>query len=137
MKTRIRLATLALAALGTQLLADIPDGHGGRTSPQASPRRVEAPPHACCPPRQVFSATAARPAVPAERKTVGEVVWGSRHMTVVSETVPCFKMTRPEVQTYSSPAELKAIGHVRRTAQAKRNNVHCCGAAFCPMRNAS
>jgi hypothetical protein len=130
MTVRTAVASLAFVAVTTPLLADIPDGRGGRTSPQASPRAAEVstPAHACCP-RRIVSAPAS-PASPAERKAAGEVAWLSRNGTRTSERIPCFKMTgQPPV--FASPAERKAVGHVTRATRPAAGR--CCDAIACPM----
>lgn len=136
MSIRNIFAACAIAALGAPLLADIPDGHGGRTSLQASPRpAVAIMAHACCP-RTIVS-TPPRPISAAERKVIGEVAWDSRYGAKTAETLACSRATSP-ARVYSSPAELKAVGHLNRTpAAASTDGTRCCDSGSCPMRHAS
>ena len=107
------LAALLVAGMGTSAFADMPDGRGGRTAPQAS--RVEAR-HAeshrmCC--RDAAALAAAKDVVgsPAELKARGHLAWVSRG----DEPIPmlaCCKRHASVQQEYASPAERKALGHL-------------------------
>jgi len=136
MSTGKIVAVLVIAAVGSPVLADIPDGHGGRTSPQATPRAaVERLAHGCCP-RHVVAAPAP-PASPAEVKAIGEIAYTSRYGVRTTETIACYKMAGPPAQTYASSAERKALGHTTRASVASKRDSQCCGSAVCPMRRAS
>jgi hypothetical protein len=137
MSTRNIVAALVVAVSAGPLLADIPDGHGGRTSPQATPQaRVMRTSHACCP-RHVVKPPAP-PASPAEIKALGELAWNARHGTSANELIECYKMTSGPAPRYASSAEQKAIGHARRAAApAKADSAQCCDSLACPMRSAS
>jgi hypothetical protein len=137
MKTRSIAAVIAVTVAAGPLFADMPDGHGGRTSPQASPRAVAPPAHACCP-QTTRVATNAQPLAPAERKAIGEVAWTSGHLTTLTGKVACYKMNARATTPYSSPAELKAVGHLDRSpAPTRTASAPCCDSASCPMRKAS
>jgi hypothetical protein len=87
--TKSFLTTLAMAALVSPVLADIPDGHGGRTSPQAPhTTAAPAPRHACCP-TTGSSTPSQRVTSPAELKTLGHLAWVSRGDEPAATKVCC------------------------------------------------
>jgi hypothetical protein len=137
MSIRNFAAAVALTVFAAPLMADIPDGQGSRTSPQASARNIVATSaHACCP-RAIVSA-APLPASPAERKAIGEVAWDSRYGTKTTETVACYKMATSRTAAYSSASELKTVGHLNRTAVAASSDAtQCCDSVVCPMHRVS
>ena len=134
MSTRRLVALLALGALAGPLVADVPDGRGGRTSPQAAPKPVVAAsaPHACCP--RASTALAARPSSPAEVKALGEIAWQTRYGVMTIDAIPCYKMATVLAHATASAAELKAIGHARKPARIEHASTECCASAKCPMR---
>jgi hypothetical protein len=137
--TKRILTTLAMAALVGPALADIPDGHGGRTSPQAANHApaTAARRHDCCArtkvstPRLVVSS-------PAELKALGHLAWVSRGDEPVSSPA-CYKSTPVREVKYNSPAELKTLGHLASSAApaAHTETKLCCGSASCPMHRPS
>ena len=111
MRIKRVLAVLSIGAFVTPAFADMPDGHGGRTSPQAQMQAAQ-PQSArvCC---QIRTDRAARQTVgsPAELKASGHLAWVARS-DEPSILHACCKETRSNQVIYSSPAELKALGHV-------------------------
>jgi hypothetical protein len=118
MPIRFAVTALVFAASTATALADIPDGRGGRTSLQASPAPHRAESAACC--RRVSTLKAIPPLSPAERKQIGEVAWLSRH-GVVTYSSECARHRVTATRIFSSPAELKALGHLasKQTAEAE------------------
>jgi hypothetical protein len=137
MSIRTAAVSLGILALGIPLLADIPDGKGGRTSLQASPRRpVLAPAHACCP--VGAPGTTVRPLSVAEVKAAGEVAWMSRHRAPDGEAVACYKRVITRAPAFVSSAELKVVGHLRPRVQVTPTaRSECCPLSSCPMRRAA
>jgi len=125
-----------MVAFAATAFADVPDGRGGRTSPQglnAKPAAVTAGARACC---NKTKGNAGKQAVsaPAEVKGLGHLSWVSR----VNDPTPamaCSKRDRAAQTTYGSPAELKARGHLASAAVPAVAAVKgCCTDALCPMR---
>lgn len=137
MSIRNFAAAVALTVFAAPLMADIPDGQGGRTSPQASRRHFAATSdHVCCP-RAIVNA-APLSASPAEMKAIGEVAWDSRYGTKTTETIACYKMATNRTVAYSSASELKTVGHLNRTPVASIGQAtRCCDSMICPMHRAS
>jgi hypothetical protein len=132
MSIRNIVAVFAVATLGAPLLADIPDGRGGRTSPQASRRAATTPAHACCPRTTV--STQPQPISAAEKKAIGEVAWNSRYGAKTAHTVACCRGACPTL-VQSSQAESNAVDRTPATQRA--GGTRCCGCASCPMHQAS
>ncbi len=132
MSIRNAAAVMIVAALGSPLLADMPDGRGGRTSPQATPRAAAVTPApACC--HRTLVSVPPRPASAAEKKMVGDVAWSARPGTV-SVATECSGGGASAPRTYASGAELKARGHA---ASAPVVAASCCDSGLCPMRRRS
>lgn len=93
MSIKSAVAILAFAALATPAFADIPDGHAGRTSPQAAAQKSGPAPHACCP-QAAAKAAAKEPASPAELKAIGEVAWAARTKRAGDDGVPATRKRR-------------------------------------------
>jgi hypothetical protein len=128
------IATLALAALVTPAFADMSDGHGGRTSPQASADNTPTAPHACAAKAGAGASTVAA-TTPAELKAMGEVAWASRTKTADVDTRACYKRMPVSAPVYASSAELKTVGHLGRNTTIA--SARCCESQACPMRRAS
>jgi len=137
MTTKSVFASLTMVAFAATAFADVPDGRGGRTSPQglnAKPAAVTAAARACC---NKMANNARRQAVsaPAEVKGLGHLSWVSR-MNDPTPAMACSKRDRAAQATYGSPAELKARGHLASQAAvpAVAAVKGCCADALCPMR---
>jgi hypothetical protein len=128
------IALLASAALVTPVFADVSDGRGGRTSPQASPGNAPPAPQACAA-KAVAKPSTPVAASPAELKAVGEVASASRTKTAAVDTRACYKRLRVSAPVYASSAELKAVGHLGRNAAVA--GAQCCESQACPMHRAS
>jgi hypothetical protein len=136
MSIKTVIAVLALATLVTPAFADMPDGHGGRTSPQASTQNVAPATRSCCP--SAAGTTARTPTSPAEVKAMGEVAWAARTKKTATAEFPCYKKATVPAPVYASSAELKALGHMgQSTAAGATARAACCEAQACPMRRAS
>jgi hypothetical protein len=129
------VVALAIVVLTLPAVADVPDGHGGRTVAWKLNQSAEAASaHACCqavvapPAGQIVSS-------PAELKALGHLAWVSRK-DVSTAAVPCFKRTAYRPAVFASPAERKAIGHIaaRDTATTRSRVGTCCESGRCPMR---
>jgi hypothetical protein len=137
MSTKSYFATLAMAVLVMPVAADVPDGHGGRTSPQALSNNSVAAPHFCC--DKIAGRARQMATNPAEMKALGHLAWVSR----AGDPLPamrCYKNVALAPTAYRSPAELKAYGHlanVSAAAPAAREAAGCCDQMRCPMRRAS
>jgi hypothetical protein len=138
MSSKQILVAAAVAALVTPSFADIPDGQGGRTSPQArvasaSPASVKACQRAC--PRRAAVDPRDVATTPAEIKALGHLAW--MRTSAPRQEQPCNK--KPAVRTvpYRSPAELKAAGYLARRDSTGAATQGCCEAGRCHARTAA
>jgi hypothetical protein len=136
MSTKSFFTTLAMAVLVMPVAADVPDGHGGRTSPQALTSQSVPPAHSCC--DKITGSHRRLTGNPAEVKALGHLAWMARSGDPVP-AMRCYKHA-PLVQTvYRSSAELKASGHLANTraASTPSHTASCCDEMRCPMRRTS
>jgi hypothetical protein len=130
--TKTLFAALVVAVAVGPLAADVPDGRGGRTSPQAvSVTQPGAPDHACC--------DRAAPAVrPAPARTGADIKARGYLAQIGVPDAPraCYKRMPLLPRVGTTPAELKARGHVAASGAPARPAVSCCASGLCPMRPA-
>lgn len=137
MSAKSLFAVFAVAAVITPGFADVPDGHGGRTSPSTvlnkKTEQVVAPARACCN-RPKTHKTGQVVTSPVELKSAGHLAWVSR-ANDPEPAMACSKRVPLAQVSYDSPADLKASGHVavRDATTVRVGAKHCCTTPRCPM----
>ena len=136
MLTKSFVAAFAIAAFVTPVRADVPDGHGGRTSPTGllnKKAEAVAAVHACCDKPNAHKArlVATRPA---ELKAMGHLSWVSR-ANDPKPAMACAKRVPVAPAAYRSSAEAKALGHLagRSATTVTAGAQACCATPSCPM----
>jgi len=136
MSKKILLATLVVATIAWPASGDLPDGRGGRTSPQATGVSAGHGRACCHRPERARPLHVAKS--PAELKAFGHLAWVLRG----NDPVPaenCRARSSAPPRGYASSAELKALGHLARPLgrDDRRVIARCCDKGRCPMRSQS